>query len=91
MSDLLSTNMPDLLSRNITDGPRLGGPPRIYDKPERKLIDQHKARYMNATSPSERRTIAITDIFPKLFNYWADLGKVLSDEEETIKTNVSKK
>jgi hypothetical protein len=68
----------------------IGGRRRVYNEPERKVIDQYKERYMATTTPSQRKNIAKGEMFPHLFNYWSSLGLVFSQEEENRRSDVSK-
>jgi hypothetical protein len=67
----------------------IGGRRRVYTQFERDQIDPFKQEYMAATTPAQRKAIAVADIFPKLFTYWSEQGLVFSKEEEHIRTNVS--
>lgn len=63
---------------------------RTYNLYERKVIDPFKERYMNTTTPAERRTLAQAHIFPDLFTYWSSIGIDLNSDERNERTNVSK-
>jgi hypothetical protein len=63
---------------------------RTYDAKERKVMDPFKERYMNTTSPAERRTLAQAHIFPDLFTYWSSIGINLNPDEMNQRTDVSK-
>jgi hypothetical protein len=64
--------------------------PRTYDKKEREVIDPFKERYMNTTTPAERRSLAQGHIFPELFTYWSSIGIDLNPDEMNKRTDVSK-
>ena len=61
---------------------------RVYDKPERVVIDRFKTDYMACTSPEEWKTFATAKIFPNLFNYWAEQGVDLNNDEMDKRTEV---
>jgi hypothetical protein len=69
----------------------IGGRRRVYSSFERKVIDPYKETYMNATTPGQRKNIAIAKIFPQLFTYWSEMGVVLTKEEEDRRSDVSNK
>lgn len=80
-SDLL--RMPDIDDQNEDENVT-----RVYTKEERNIINSFKDKYMAATSPSERRTIAQLEMLPKLFNYWKDRGITYNTKLRKTKTNV---
>lgn len=41
-----------------------------YDREELAIIKQYKERYMNATTPAERRHVVVGDLCLELFNFW---------------------
>ncbi|KAF8801027.1 hypothetical protein BYT27DRAFT_7216453 [Phlegmacium glaucopus] len=63
---------------------------RVYNVQERAVMDPFKSDYLNATSPSARKTIAQVHIFPALFNYWegsgqeVDPNKIRAQTEECL-------
>lgn len=62
----------------------IAGPPttqhiRVYDEHERGAIDPFKKEYLDATTPSTRKTVAQLKIFPALFQYWESIGKKIND------------
>ena len=61
---------------------------RVYNKEERDLIMPYKEEYMAASTSTERRILSQTQILPKLFNYWKDMGKRYSNRDLKTKTNV---
>jgi hypothetical protein len=67
----------------------IGGRRKVYNKFERRWIDKHKDLYMNASTPAERKAVSQGKIFPDLFNYWASIGEVFSQEEENRRGDVS--
>ena len=60
---------------------------RVYSVEE--IINKFKDKYMTATSSTERKNCAQLEMFPKLFNYWKDNGKIYDQEQTKIKSNVS--
>ncbi|KAF8802326.1 hypothetical protein BYT27DRAFT_7112582 [Phlegmacium glaucopus] len=64
---------------------------RVYNVQERAVMDPFKSDYLNATSPSARKTIAQVHIIPALFNYWegsgqeVDPNKIRAQTEELLK------
>ena len=73
-----------LVGSNLT-----GSLKRVYNEQERAAIDIFKDRYMEATTPANRKTLAQLEIFPSLFNYWKSLGKVYSKRKIQKKSDVS--
>jgi len=69
--------------------PPVGPVRRVFNQQERALIDPFKPEYMNTTTPASRKTIAQVHIFPALFNYWAENGVDLNDEEIQVRSDVS--
>jgi len=49
------------------------------------VIDVHKATYLQATSPAERKQIT-QEILADLFNHWSQTGILFSEVDVTIKT-----
>lgn len=62
---------------------------RVYSVEELKIINKFKDKYMAATSSTERKNCAQLEMFPKLFNYWKDNGKIYDQDQTKIKSNVS--
>lgn len=62
---------------------------RVYSLEELKIINKFKDKYMAATSSTERKNCAQLEMFPKLFNYWKDNGKIYDQDQTKIKSNVS--
>ena len=60
---------------------------RAYNTEERAVIDVHKATYLQATSPAERKQIA-KEILADLFNHWSQKGILLEDVDISIRTKV---
>jgi hypothetical protein len=60
---------------------------RVYNTEERAVIDVHKATYLQATSPAERKQIA-KEILADLFNHWSQKGILLEDVDISIRTKV---
>lgn len=60
----------------------------FYDIQERAIIDQYKQQYLEAGSAEGRKMVATTGILPKLFEYWQEQGKDLSDDEVCFKLTV---
>ena len=58
-----------------------------YNTEERAVIDVHKATYLQATSPAERKQIA-KEILADLFNHWSQKGILLEDVDISIRTKV---
>jgi hypothetical protein len=71
------------MSTDITDNQH-----RVYNVHERASIDVFKIKYMEATTPAARKSIAQLDVFPALFNYWMSIGNIYSTEEIKMKSNV---
>lgn len=55
----------------------------FYSSEERAVIDVYKKEYLEATSAAARKHIAQTQIFPDLFNYWAQKEMVDPDDTQT--------
>ena len=62
--------------------------PLVYTREERTVLDKYKDKYMSATTPTERKTIAQLDIFPDLFNHWKKEGKSYNRKETRRKSLV---
>jgi hypothetical protein len=60
---------------------------RAYNTKERAVIDVHKATYLQATSPAERKQIA-KEILADLFNHWSQKGILFEDVDISIRTKV---
>ena len=60
---------------------------RAYNTEERAVIDVHKATYLQATSPAERKQIA-KEILADLFNHWSQKGILFTEVDITIRTKV---
>jgi len=60
----------------------------VYSDEELKVINKHKEKYLNATSPSQRKSIAQLEMFPDLFNYWKENGIIYDKKDTRIKSNV---
>lgn len=75
-----------LMSDSDSDSP--GIVHRVYDEHELAAIHTFKDKYLEATTPAERKTIAQIDIFPGLFNYWKSIGKVYKKKETRMRSEV---
>lgn len=64
-------------------------PRRVYTDEERAVIDVYKSRYLEASSSASRKTIAQVEVFPALFNYWKDRGKIYKKKKTQMKADVS--
>ena len=73
---------------SITDYAEGGTTHRVYSAKERKVIDKFKEKYMEATSPTQRKNIAQLEMFPALFNYWKAQGKIYDRQATRVKSNV---
>jgi hypothetical protein len=60
----------------------------VYSDEEQKVINKHKDKYLSATSPSQRKSIAQLEMFPDLFNYWKAKGIIYDKMDTRIKSNV---
>lgn len=69
--------------------PQGATPHRVYSEEEHKVIDKYREKYMAATSPTERKTIAELEMFPELFNYWRESGLIFNKKETLVKTKVN--
>jgi hypothetical protein len=76
------------MTTDITDYAEACPTHRVYSEDEHTLIDKFKDKYMQACSSTERRTIAQLEMFPALFNYWKDIGKIYNKDETRRKSNV---
>lgn len=61
--------------------------PRAYNPEERAVIDVHKATYLKATSPAERKVIA-QHVLVDIFNHWSERGIIVNNVDITIRTKV---
>lgn len=61
---------------------------RIYNAQEQSVIDPFRSQYMDATSPTARKTIAKVHIFSALFNYWSSIGQVIDDIGMNLRSTV---
>lgn len=61
----------------------------VYSEEELKVIHKYKDKYFDATSPSQRKTVAQLEMFPDLFNYWKANGIIYDNKDLRIKSNVS--
>jgi len=78
------------MSTDITDNEDFSlNQHRVYNKQERAAIDVFKDKYMKATTPEARKTIAQLHIFPALFNHWKNIGKVYNKKKTRMKSDVS--
>ena len=81
-------DIPLLFSSRITFDPDKENPHQVYNKGELEVINKFKLQYMAALSSGQRKMIAQTQMFPKLFNYWKGKGIIYDDKELRIKSNV---
>ncbi len=56
----------------------------LYGTDERAVIDIHKAQYLKASSPAERKQIA-KNVLAALFNHWSEKGINITDHDDRTK------
>jgi hypothetical protein len=81
-------NFQNTFSPDLTDNGEDQNRRPVYSKEERAVIDKFKEKYMAATYPFQRKSIAQLEMFPQLFNYWKEEGKIYDKKETRRKSNV---